>query len=845
MINDNLPKLKVSLPQSKSQVTNSFTPRQKLQLSFENTLEASESQTTSIRSKKDQVSLLDEALDSKEISIRNGDYENNYEEFNVYREHLEILVAMIRKNNPKLGFTLSRGITGCCKAVSQLKQAQFSKKSEIAEKIKKDFRESTSQTAPIPIPEPETHEVENTKIFRSLSMKINKLNLNSITRKLKDLHASLRKVVADIPELSTIPELAKFDAHEMIMKLERRVQGIQSEISTELVKRKVQNYPATKGTQTEIMIIEPHKYFALETLLVDKEEEIFNWKKKHEILMMDYARVSERLEEAQNYFGQAQMSLFKSREKNAKMEYNEKNLKEVIDRITEKFARKRQKLQGSRKEKEAALSNCNKRRIREKEIVAMLKNSTIQTKILENKLAQVEKSWKAKHGSSFRYIPINVEEVISLLSFPDTSTEDICDLNLEIFTKILPNAEKLIEDTKAAYMMSEHPNSSVPSSQSKHNENSLKLINSSKPLTRSFLNNSLKSPSESTSMIRSTLRKSSRNLSENPSAERSSITQGNNISMRTYGRSNNLTTDISGAMDLSELDSNSTKNLMKTHQNLKKLIMEKNGKNSEIIDEENTESPGKSGRGPVKKIYMRNLSKNHSPNGNSEASYSKKTMENADRPSKNDGENDWECRDSSKYSESSINDESGEKQNNDKSYSGVPRRTNKVLDEESPYFSKSHTGTRLGPKGRSSRNKFSAITSTTISEDSPYNSFHRKRGTGEDSDEFKEDLGDNYAKLSQKLLDLEKTDKLIPEDPDEYMRNTYTLFCKEDQVHSKILQEFPNVHAIPKKYQVEIFKIMVEHEKNRCVGKCKHLIRVQMLKYKTKGVPYPIRKMNM
>ena len=848
MINDNLPKLKVNTPQSKSQVPNAFTPRHKLQFSFENILEVTDPLVTPNRSKKDQLSLFDEALDSKEISIRNGDYENTYEEFNVYREHLEILAALIRKNNPKLGFTLSRGITGCCKAVSQLKQAQISKKLEIAEKIQRNFRENTSQTLPAPVEEIDSLEAENTRIFRSLSMKIDNLNLNSITRKLKDLHKSLRKIVADIPELSKIPELAKFDAHEMIMKLEKRVHGIQSEISTELVKRKVQSLPVSKASQTEIKIIEPHKYFALETLLVSKEEEIFHWRKKYDVLVMDYQRMGERFEDAQSYFGQAQANLVKFMEKNAKMEYAEKNLKESFEKITEKFTRKRKKLLEVRKEKEVAVNNINKRRIREKEIVAMLKNSTIQTKILENKLAQIEKSWKDKTGSSFQYTPINVEEIISSLSFLD-SHDDAHDINLEIFAKMLPNAEKMIENTKSSYILSENPNSSAPLSQSKLTENSLKLINLPKPSARSFLNNSMRSPSESTNIMRSTLKKNSRNLSENPSADRSIITQ-DNIAMKNYGKSNDLTAEIRGAVGISELDSKSSRNLMKTHQNLKQIAMEKGG-NSVGIVEENAESPGKSGRGPLKKVYMRDLSQRHTPNGSNEARTSQMIMEDMDRSPGNEGENDCVSRDTSKNIENSIACEDAEHNTESNTSIGIPRSTNKSLDENSPYFSKSHTGGRLLPKGRSSRNKSSAITSTTISEGSPYTSFHRKRGQGEDSDEYKEDPDnpeDNYSRINQRLLELQQysqTDKLIPEDPDEYMRNTYTLFCKDDKVVDKVLQEFPNVHTLPKKYQAEIFKIMMEHEKTKCVGKCKHLARVQTLKYKCRGVPYPIRKMNM
>ena len=147
--------------------------------------------------------------------------------------------------------------------------------------------------------------------------------------------------------------------------------------------------------------------------------------------------------------------------------------------------------------------------------------------------------------------------------------------------------------------------------------------------------------------------------------------------------------------------------------------------------------------------------------------------------------------------------------------------------------------------------KGSILQSTNYSESESATSIRNKMSQSDLSDDPKEDpevFFENPSKIGKKLADLQQssqTDGLILEDPEEYARNTYSLFNVKDKVHAKILKEFPDVLKIPKRYQIKIFKIMHEHEKNKCEGMCKHLTRVQLLKYKCKGMPYPIKKKNI
>ena len=204
----------------------------------------------------------------------------------------------------------------------------------------------------------------------------------------------------------------------------------------------------------------------------------------------------------------------------------------------------------------------------------------------------------------------------------------------------------------------------------------------------------------------------------------------------------------------------------------------------------------------------------------------------------------------------SANTESPKKnQYSDKHYSDELLKNSELLNQNFSNLFESPQNTNNRTLGHKSINKTktsaldyksSGFASTSFSETSSRGSLLRKKKNSTESQENSSFLFENFSKIQQKILDLQKSsDKLIVEDPDESMRNTYSLFDKNDKFHAKILTEFPNLSSIPKNYQIELFRVMAEHEKNRCVGKCKHLLRVQMIKYSSKGIPYPIKKTNM
>ena len=252
MIKENLPKLILHHPKSKSQVNNICTPRHKLQLSFEYIQDSSNIISTPSHCRtKDHLTLLDEGLDTKEISRRNTFLSNPYEEFNIYREHLEMIAMMIKKNNPRLAFTISRGINGCSKVISSLKFFESTKASEetLLPKIyKQDNYTQTSNHLKDNENKPES---EDLRFFKSLSVKLNDISFTKVSDKLRDLHRSLKKISTEVPELTTIPEIAKFDADEAIMSLEKHVRSIQCDISSQMIKKKLKNLTVASYSQTD------------------------------------------------------------------------------------------------------------------------------------------------------------------------------------------------------------------------------------------------------------------------------------------------------------------------------------------------------------------------------------------------------------------------------------------------------------------------------------------------------------------------------------------------------------------------------------------------------------------
>ena len=277
MIKENLPKLKLNCPQSKSQLPGSFTNRHKVQTSHDNILEFCDQTLTPNRIKsKDQLLLIDESLDSKEISMRNGLYNNPYDEFNTYCEHLELASAFIKKNNPRLAFTLSRGIMGCSRIINNIKKNSENSKSDHSVALKKKINEKTTQTEKCE----EIHELKEKKnedfeLFRSLSLKIEEINFEKVTGKLKDLHRSFKEMSTHVPELSKIPESTIFNVKDTIKSIENHIKGIKNDLNSQFLKRKILNIPKNISLQTENLYIEPAAYNALEKLLIKKEEEMF------------------------------------------------------------------------------------------------------------------------------------------------------------------------------------------------------------------------------------------------------------------------------------------------------------------------------------------------------------------------------------------------------------------------------------------------------------------------------------------------------------------------------------------------------------------------------------------
>lgn len=818
MIKENFLNLRLSYSQSKPQVKNSATSRNKIELS-DSFLEL-DSSSNRVKA-RDQLSLLDQALDEKEICIRNGLYQNPYDEYHVYREHLEIVASLIKKHNPKIAFSLSRGINGCSRAAKEIKNSNLAQKQEQPPTVKKYSRENFAQTINPPEKSLTPDTAEDYNLLKALNEKLDGINFTKVTRKLKDLHKSLKKARTDIPDLSKIPDLSTYDVHETIKSIENHIKSISKDISTEISKKKVQSLSKSLSTQTEMKIIEQHVYNALEKLAIKKEEEIFNWKKKFEILSIDHERLSQRFDEVQSNFNEAQRYLVKYREQAAKVECSEKGAMSRIEIVNAKIVRKKEKIKFLRRENAEFVKKINKQRLREKDLCLAIKNLCIKSGILENKISQIEKSWKTQTGKEFVYKNVNINHIINNLGLPDFDKAEITEQDFEILAKEANKLEKFIEKAQE--------NTKVEKNTNKDPEKGEDAFKNKTRYTRSATKTFLNNTHGANRIKKLTVQETIDLVEENPSSDQpEDAFNDKKDSLNVFNNKSDIlnstyqVSSVLNSLDHEKTNKIQSKLLKKTNRNIEdaKKNSDKDEIQSKILKnlQETIEENKKSSIDPdIYAQILRNpelLSKITNTDSLDLFLNNPDPLENFIAPNKSLGpETKLASQKPDKGKTIGLNQL--KKANHSSNSSDL-----KVSERNSTNFSESSSF--------SSNNKMVQDYESMASSLDPSSKTFEK-----------------YQKIPAELRQSTQTEELIPEDPEEYLMNTYSLFNLKDKLHSKILEEFPNVHKIPKQYQIEIFKIMKEHEKNQCTGICKHLARVQQLKYKTKGIPYPIKTRNV
>lgn len=742
-----LPKLRMSNSQTRSQVSNILSTRHKNKASFDSIFEKSDLISTPNRiRKKDNLSIIDESLDAKEISLRNNSSSDYIQEFIIYKEHLDQLAVYVKSSNPILAFSINRGILGCNKVFNHLEKliSSLQNRPVVVQMSKRDLRDCQVQTDKVD----ETSEWKminnkDIKIFRLLNSRLEDLNLGKITQKLRDMHKSLQKAHSEVPGLSKFPELSSFDIHNTVSQLEKHVRNIQQEVSSELTRRKLSALPKSVTTQTEVPLIDPEKFFILEQMLVDKEQEIFELNKKIQILEMEKKNLIEKFESSQSCLNQVEKRLYIARKKELKYDKLKEEKKEEKLKFESKLMKKKAKLLENKKNIQNNLACLEKQRKIMNELVEEYKTVKVQGKVAEARLNEIKNAWEMQFGESFKFSAVNVKEIEAGINFG------------------------LMEEFDQIYLKTK--NSEFAGDELKN--------------TLSGFRDSSGSPGK--------------------------------------GMKDRQASDDFQAQGFKSPAGNSKKGFNR----LATQSFIRNPKNSSLTRQTSTDpkkNKPNSSNSPTKVSQKPDLNL-------SENSQDSLNIENFPDPI---------SASNKKYENSSLHKNSF-----------LSRVENKLRNSTQP-----------GKKPNSEPDfKLSGAPSTQFTEESSAGSCYKR--SSQDSDENLDSVqnpsqiydslmeklknGEKLSKLQEKFLQLYQGNNLknlIKEDPEEYLKHTFTLFDPSDELHARLLKEFPSIVGVPKKVQFEIFTLMMEHEKMRCQGNCKHLHRVNQLKYRSKGIPYPIRK---
>ena len=759
---ENLPKLRMSNSQARSQVSNILSSRHKTKTSIDSMLEKSDLVSTPNRiRKKDQLSILDEALDAKEISIRNNPNPNSSEDFNIYKEHLELLSVYIKNSNPVLAFSLNRGISGFSRSIHSLQKLIQSINSRQIPVLpeKKSLRDSQVQTCQV---EPEENwksiHKKDLKIFKHLEKKLEEMNFTKVSQKLKDLHKSLKKAVSEVPGLSKFPELGNFNVQDTINQLEKHVRNLQNEVSQELVKRKLAVLPVHVLTQTEVPIIDPEKYFILEKMLVDKEQEIFELNKKLEILKMEKKNLQEKYETSQSCLNQCEKRLYVAREKEAKFDALKEEMQREKERYEKKIISKKEKLITQKKENQGLALGIENQRQKFLKLVNEYKESVMQGKIAEKQLEELKSAWVGRFGEDFKFSDININEIAGNIN--SNLLQDYDDVLNKAQTAQVSNDSQ--RKSPGAYKSSNLTNilRSPTSLTGKSYED---YANDSK-----VLGQTLKSSSNSSKKSLNRLSTQAIINSANEKNRKGSVDVGRNraegkrasLSPHKFTNSFNQRTKVPGLTTEDSCDGLENCKIFEEQSSLKSTKARSNLKQSFLSRVEN-------------KLKGENQNEN-------------------------DIERKFSGQNSTQFTEDSSN-----------------TSFQKKLQLESEDFYESM-------------------------QDNPDQLFEFLK--------LKSQNGEKLSNLQEKFLHLYQGSNLktlIREDPEEYFKHTFTLLDPNDELNARILKEFPVISTITRRMQFDLFTIMLDHEKMRCQGQCKHLSKVAQLKYKYKGVPYPIRKLTV
>jgi hypothetical protein len=389
------------------------------------------------------IILIEKKLDAKEIELKNlSSYENFSLEcdFRYYLEYLNEICLCIRQKDAKLTKSLLRGIVGCERILKKisLRQPEISLKVSPVKLIKTD---NFSQTDNEPILDKplrfcSTPELESIK---QLQGTLKKIKVSRITRQLCDLYDSLSQMYTDIPEptQSPEPEDTEYANPKRIMHLhlnviKKNINNLLSSTKNELNKKFQEkscqdDFPSSSTVQVK----------TLETMLREKESEVTKYKKKYESTSSEKKELEEKMTKINNFYNevskqhnQIEIEAVKLKTQNqssevliAALEKNNKFIHDKLDGKTSKLVKAKVRI----KELKDMIVRKQQKLYK---LQDDLYNVNISWRIAEEKLFEIEKTWERKMGSKFEHRSIDVELLTSRYMIKKDQLDDENDIVL-------------------------------------------------------------------------------------------------------------------------------------------------------------------------------------------------------------------------------------------------------------------------------------------------------------------------------------------------------------------------------------------------------------------------------
>lgn len=291
----------------------------------------------------------------------------------------------------------------------------------------KETRENFSQTltgsAEEEIIYPDTS--KEILFIKSLIEKFDKLKSGKIKTKLVDLHENLTRIDFELPSPSDSPEPYDLNISTQTQQLSTFIKVLRSEIKTVLSKNNIAIVKLNKGVQFNSES-KSHEEAMKEKILetVNLRNQINHRDKEIELLKENLNKCRINLMNSERKIDSLNLELIQVTNRFRNSEDQLKSAKQRINYIMQVIAVKNEKKKNVKRLLRAKEKEFNKVLENLKKFKEQSYNLTVNLKVAEEKLEQIQESWIKSQGEGFQYKNVNTFEIASKYSlFKPVETE--------------------------------------------------------------------------------------------------------------------------------------------------------------------------------------------------------------------------------------------------------------------------------------------------------------------------------------------------------------------------------------------------------------------------------------